>query len=70
MGLTVYSSRRPAERSGVVSLLPPEGADAREIVRRCRDQGVVINSRLGRLRISPHCYNTIEELDRLLDLLR
>jgi len=69
-GLAVYSSRRPMERSGIVSLVPPEGANLRELTTRCRDEGVVINRRAGRLRISPHCYNSTEELDRLIDLLR
>jgi selenocysteine lyase/cysteine desulfurase len=69
-GLEVFSSRRPGDRSGIVSLLPPAGADLRRLVERCRQAGLVINRRAGRLRVSPHCYNTPEELDRLMDLLR
>ena len=38
-------------------------------VRHCREHGLVINQRAGRLRVSPHCYNTTDEIDRLLDLL-
>jgi selenocysteine lyase/cysteine desulfurase len=68
-GLEVYSSRRPEDRSGIVSLTVP-GAEPRSLVRRCRDAGVVINHRAGRLRISPHAYNTGEEIDRLIDVLR
>jgi selenocysteine lyase/cysteine desulfurase len=34
-----------------------------------RDAGVVVNQRAGRLRVSPHAYNTQEELDRLVELL-
>jgi selenocysteine lyase/cysteine desulfurase len=67
-GLEVYSSRRPEEKSGIVSLMVP-GADLRELAKRCRQAGIVINQRAGRLRISPHCYNTHEEIDRLLQLL-
>jgi selenocysteine lyase/cysteine desulfurase len=67
-GLTVYSSRRPEEKSGIVSLLVREG-DVRAVVRRCRDAGIVVNQRAGRLRVSPHAYNSVEELDRLLALL-
>jgi cysteine desulfurase/selenocysteine lyase len=48
----------------------PEGAPPTgEIVRRCREQGVAINHRAGRLRVSPHAYNTGEEIDRLGELL-
>jgi selenocysteine lyase/cysteine desulfurase len=67
-GLEVFSSRAPTERSGIVSLTVP-GADLRELVRRCRARGVVVNRRAGRLRVSPHCYNTTEEIDRLLSLV-
>jgi selenocysteine lyase/cysteine desulfurase len=67
-GLTVFSSRREGDRSGIVSLEPP--ADPRQVVTHCRQNGVVINRRAGRLRVSPHCYNTTEELDRAVELLR
>jgi selenocysteine lyase/cysteine desulfurase len=67
-GLEVFSSRAAAEWSGIVSLVSP-GPDHRALVRRCRDQGIVINQRAGRLRVSPHCYNTTEEIDRLMRAL-
>jgi cysteine desulfurase/selenocysteine lyase len=67
-GLAVFSSRRPEEKSGIVSLTV--GGDVRELVARCRQAGIVVSRRAGRLRVSPHCYNTIEELDRLLELIR
>jgi selenocysteine lyase/cysteine desulfurase len=68
-GFEVFSSRAPGEWSGIVSLAAP-GRDLRELVRRCRERGVVINRRAGRLRISPHAYNTTEEIDTLLAILR
>jgi selenocysteine lyase/cysteine desulfurase len=68
-GFEVYSSRRAEDKSGIVSILVP-GRDPRQVVRQCRDAGIVINQRAGRLRVSPHCYNTTEELDRLVTALR
>jgi selenocysteine lyase/cysteine desulfurase len=68
-GLTVYSSRLPSEKSGIVSLIAP-GADHGALLRRCRERGLVINQRAGRLRVSPHCYNTVEEIERLVEVLR
>jgi selenocysteine lyase/cysteine desulfurase len=65
-GLPVFSSRRDADRSGIVSLAL---ADPGALVRRCRDAGVVVSARVGRLRVSPHAYNSTDDLDRLLDLL-
>jgi selenocysteine lyase/cysteine desulfurase len=67
-GAEVFSSRRPGEQAGIVSLALP-GRDVGAVVRHCKEQGVVVNQRAGRLRVSPHCYNSIEEIDRLLNLL-
>jgi selenocysteine lyase/cysteine desulfurase len=69
IGLETFSSRAAGERSGIVSLIVP-GRDLQQLKRRCRDAGIVVNHRAGRLRVSPHCYNTTEELDRLIDVLR
>ncbi len=68
-GLEVFSGRADNERSGIVSLHVPPGADGKALVERCLDEGIVINLRAGRLRVSPHCYNTHEEIDRLVQAL-
>jgi selenocysteine lyase/cysteine desulfurase len=68
-GLGVFSSRRPGDGSGIVSLTKA-GVPPKDLVRRCRDAGVVINVRAGRPRVSPHAYNTEAEIDRFLDVVR
>jgi selenocysteine lyase/cysteine desulfurase len=68
LGLEVYSSRRPGDKSGIVSLTVP-GADPRALVQRCRDAKIVINHRAGRVRVSPHFYNSLAEIDGLLEVL-
>jgi cysteine desulfurase / selenocysteine lyase len=68
-GAEIFSSRKPGEDSGIVSLLTP-GRDPKQLNWRCRSAGVVVNVRSGRLRVSPHAYNTVEEIDRLVDVLR
>jgi selenocysteine lyase/cysteine desulfurase len=67
-GFEVFSSRTPVDKSAIVSLVVPN-AEPRALVRRCREAGLVINQRAGRLRLSPHCYNTPEEIDRLVEML-
>lgn len=67
-GLEIYSSRRPEDKSSIVSLVSP--GDPRELVRRCRQEGVVINQRAGRLRACPHGYNTFAEVDRMMELIK
>jgi selenocysteine lyase/cysteine desulfurase len=68
-GLEVFSSRLPAEKSGIVSLYTP-GRDPATLKRRCRDAGVIVNERSGRLRLSPHAYNTADEIERFLDAVK
>jgi len=68
-GWTVFSSRTPMERSGIVSLFK-DGVSPYAVKKTCQERGIVVNVRGGRLRVSPHAYNTIEEIDRLLDVLK
>jgi selenocysteine lyase/cysteine desulfurase len=60
-------SPRGARSSGMVCLaaqdLPPDVGDA------LREAGVVASVREGALRFSPHCYNTLEEMERVADAL-
>jgi selenocysteine lyase/cysteine desulfurase len=67
MGFGIYSSRQPGEASGIVSLTGI--AEPAAAVRRCRAAGVIVNHRAGRLRVSPHAYNSFDEIDRLLNVL-
>ncbi|HUR53242.1 MAG TPA: aminotransferase class V-fold PLP-dependent enzyme, partial [Gemmataceae bacterium] len=69
LGLEVFSSRAAGEKSGIVSLIKP-GASPDDIVKRCRAAGVIVNNRAGRVRVSPHAYNTEAELDLFLDVVR
>lgn len=69
VGCDVFSSRAGADRSGIVSLTKP-GVESKELMKRCRAAGVIVNNRAHRLRVSPHAYNTTEEIDRLVDVLK
>jgi cysteine desulfurase/selenocysteine lyase len=68
-GMEVFSSRQEKEKSGIVSLLTP-GRSPKDLMQACRDQGILVNVRGGRLRVSPHAYNTIDEIDRFLAVVR
>jgi cysteine desulfurase / selenocysteine lyase len=62
-GCEIFSSRDSGEASGIVSLLTP-GRDPKAVMAKCRDAGIIVNVRGGRLRVSPHAYNTVDEIDR------
>lgn len=67
-GYHIVSSRRPQERSAIVCC-QHERYSAEELYQRLDAQQIITTPRLGRLRISPHFYNTREDLDRLLAAL-
>jgi cysteine desulfurase / selenocysteine lyase len=68
-GLEVYSNRSDIHKSGIVSVYKP-GADPLAIMRHCREHGVCVNVRGGRVRVSPHAYNTLQEIDRFIEITR
>ena len=68
-GLEVFSSRASGEKSGIVSLTKA-GVSPDAIMRACRAAGVIVNSRAGRVRVSPHAYNTEDELERFLNVAK
>lgn len=69
-GYRVFSPRGENERSGIVCFEPPPGKpDPRQIVADLEKQNIIIVVREGRLRASPHFYNTPEQIDRLIDAL-
>lgn len=70
-GYRVFSPRRdPAERSGIVSFEPPAGRPSpQQIATDLEQQKIILAVRSGRLRASPHFYNTPEQVDRLLAAL-
>jgi selenocysteine lyase/cysteine desulfurase len=56
----------PQRRAGIVSVAPPNAAEASKALRAA---GVIHSLRQGALRLSPHCFNTAAEVDAALDIL-
>jgi selenocysteine lyase/cysteine desulfurase len=56
----------PARRGGVVSVRP---RDARAASERLTKSNVAHSLREGAIRLSPHFYNTIDEIDRALEII-
>jgi cysteine desulfurase/selenocysteine lyase len=64
-----HSSPTPSQwprRAGVVTIDLP---DAEAVMIDFLREGVEVGVEVGRLRVDPHAYNTVDEIDRLLDLL-
>lgn len=60
------------EQSGVVTFKTPDGwpLEPAAIVERLRERKIDIAAREGRLRVSPHFYNTSDQIDELLSALK
>lgn len=66
IGATFLGPRMEAHRSGIVTFQLP-GRDSNDLRRRLQAAGIVTRCRAGGLRISPHGYNTREEVDRMME---
>ena len=58
------------ERQSLSKAISHLKGENQEIYARLLDNGYYVSLRKGRLRISPHLYNTMDEIDAVLDLLR
>ncbi len=65
----VASDRSDEGRSGIVTLTAAH-LDLDGAVAHLAERGIVVAARGGGIRISPHGYNTVEEIDHLLGALR
>jgi len=66
-GLRLQTPEEPSEcRSGVVNFLIDEPS---ERVERLGKKGIIVSARAHGIRVSPHFYNTEEEIDKLIDEL-
>ncbi len=64
----VMSSRREGEKSAVICC-QHDRHSASDLHHRLNEHRIITTPRLGRLRISPHFYNTREEIDQLIEAL-
>jgi len=70
LGLSIVSPMSEDERSAIVSLRMPEGVSSESIARRLQDEhSILVTSRAGLLRVSPHIDNSLEEVGMLFDAL-
>ncbi len=65
--LEVQSPREPESRSGIVNFKIKDPVEACEKLRAMK---VIVCSRMGGIRVSPHVYNNEGDIDRLMDCLK
>jgi selenocysteine lyase/cysteine desulfurase len=70
LGLRSLRANDPAARSGSLVFELPPPVSAREVSRRLAEQGVVVGTPEGRLRLSPHWPNHRDEVPVVVDAMR
>jgi selenocysteine lyase/cysteine desulfurase len=68
IGFRVLSDHHPDWPTGIVVADKP-GAAAPDLIERLRRHRIVLAERLGRLRFSPHIYNSPAQLDEVVSVL-
>ncbi|MEU0871958.1 aminotransferase class V-fold PLP-dependent enzyme [Nocardia brasiliensis] len=68
IGATVLTDRCPEGRSGIVSV-HLDGAPIPLLASRLQAEGIAVSARAGGLRVSPHGYNTTQDIDHLVRTL-
>jgi cysteine desulfurase / selenocysteine lyase len=68
LGAELRTLRGEGVSSGIVTFWVPD-VDSMELGRALQERGIVTTYRPTGVRVSPHGYNTTEEIDQLLDLV-
>ncbi len=65
-GVRIVSSLEERHRSAILCVAPAKSAEAFHAVKRAR---IVCSLREGAIRLSPHVYNTLEEMEKVVEVL-
>lgn len=68
IGMTVYSDNFQNPTAIIVFEAP--GKDSTEVAKILQKNNIVCAVRLNRIRLAPHVYNSIEQLQKVVDLLK
>jgi len=65
-GVRISSPLDERHRSAILCVAPTKPVEAYHAIKRAR---VVCSLREGAIRLSPHCYNTVEEMEKVIEVL-
>lgn len=67
LGLRLQAPEELRHRSGIVNFKIDK---PQEVVERLKDKGIVVSARANGIRVSPHFYNTEEEINKLVEEIK
>lgn len=65
----IVSSRAEGEKSQIVCVKPRGGMTANQVAAHLENEKIIVSPRGDRVRIAPHFYNNIDDIERLLEAL-
>lgn len=68
-GVTIITPAQQERRSGIVTFKQRSDSEPDDTVQLLKNQNIIISAREGLFRISPHFYNTIEEIETAVNQL-
>jgi len=68
LGFNIYTNKKLKYRSGIITFYPDNGSQ--ELFELLQDNNIVCSLRSDMIRIAPHFYNNIEDIDSLLKVCK
>jgi selenocysteine lyase/cysteine desulfurase len=65
----LITPKKRDDRAGIVTFTTAQITDTEAFVESLKKKNITISSREGKLRVAPHFYNTIEEIDTVLNAI-
>lgn len=65
----IVSSRAPGEKSAIVCIKHRDGVHPNQLAAQLESDNIIVSPRGDRLRIAPHFYNNLEDIDKLIAAL-
>lgn len=69
-GVRLLSPVVDSERAGIVTIELPRSVDAKNVFKKMLARNIVISLREGKIRYSPHFYNSSEEIEAVIEATR
>ncbi len=70
VGLKRFTINDPLYRSGIITYDLPSQVDGDALVQALKHRKVTLSHRQGKLRFSPHFYNSVEDIKNAIDIFR
>jgi selenocysteine lyase/cysteine desulfurase len=65
----IVSSRAPGEKSAIVCIRHRNGMTSYEVAEKLAADNIIVSPRGDRVRIAPHLYNNVDDIERLVTML-